>query len=231
MNCREFVDVLQDHLDGNPLPSSESLTAHLRGCPACAELHAASRRLLRGLRLSTPPAPPAELAPAIAAAAVRAFRRKRLARRSATALAMAATILVVLGLRPATRPSRTPTPTPEMVNGTPPGPAIITADPREMHTSTALRSAVQEVGEAVASLTTRTADEAMGRTRLLLPVVPGSSLRNLDFPATDAPTRPLREAGKNLTASLDPVANSARRAVDLFLRDLPPLRGPGGGGL
>jgi hypothetical protein len=231
MNCREFVDVLQDHLDGNPLPSSEGLTAHLRECPACAELHAASRRLLRGLRLSTPPAPPAELAPAIAAAALRELRRRRLLRQSAFAVATAAAVLIVLGLRFAIRPGHTPTPVPEMTEGTPPSPAITAAGLRAKHTSPPLLSTVEEVGEAVASLTSRTADEAMGGTRLLLPTVSGSSLSKLDFPATDAPTRPLREAGKNLTASLDPVANSARRAVDLFLRDLPPVRGPDRGGL
>jgi hypothetical protein len=32
---------------------------------------------------------------------------------------------------------------------------------------------------------------------------------------------PYREAGAELSAGLDPVANSARRAVGLFLRDLP----------
>jgi hypothetical protein len=231
MNCREFVDVLQDHLDGIPLPSSQVLMAHLRECPACAELHVASRRLLRGLRLSTPPAPPAELAPAIAAAALREFRRRRLLRRSAFAIATAAAVLIVLGLRFAIQPGHKPSPVSEMAKGTHPSPAIAAAGRRQEHTSPPLLSAVEEVGEAVASLTTRTADEAMGGTRLLLPAVPGSSLGKLDFPATDAPTRPLREAGKNLTASLDPVANSARRAVDLFLRDLPPVRGPDRGGL
>jgi hypothetical protein len=231
MNCREFVDVLQDHLDGNPLPSTESVTAHLRQCPACADLHAASRRLVRGLRLSTPPAPPAELAPAIAAAAVRAFRRKRVLHRSAFAVAMAAAVMIVLGLRFAIGPSHIPTPVPELAKGIPPRPAIVAAGPREKPTSPPLRSAVEEVREAMASFTTRAADEAMGQTRLLLPAVPGSTLGKLDFAATDAPTRPLREAGKNLTASLDPVANSARRAVDLFLRDLPPVHGPDRGGL
>jgi hypothetical protein len=231
MNCREFVEVLQDHLDGNPLPSSETLTAHLRECPACAELHAASRRMLRALRLSTPPSPPAHLAPAIAAIGLREFRRKRLLRQSALALATAAAVLIVLGLRFATRPGHLPAPVPELAKATPPGSGTLATGPTDKRTSPPLRSAFQEVGEAVASFTTRTADEAMGQTRLLLPAVPGSSLGKLDFPTTEGPTRPLREAGKNLTASLDPVANSARRAVDLFLRDLSPVRGPEGGGL
>ncbi len=33
----------------------------------------------------------------------------------------------------------------------------------------------------------------------------------------------LREAGQNVSSGLEPVANSARRAVNLFLRELPPV--------
>jgi hypothetical protein len=33
----------------------------------------------------------------------------------------------------------------------------------------------------------------------------------------------LREAGEGVGDGLEPVTNSARRAVDLFLRELPPM--------
>jgi hypothetical protein len=94
-----------------------------------------------------------------------------------------------------------------------------------------LRNAVAEAGEAVASLTSRTADEAVGQTRLLLPFKPGQSLADLDLAPPEAPAKPLREAGENFTAGLGPVASSARRAVDLFLRDIPPVGAQGRRGL
>jgi hypothetical protein len=71
----------------------------------------------------------------------------------------------------------------------------------------------------------------MGQTRFLLPIVPGRSIAKMEMPPADTPARPLREAGENFTAGLGPVASSARRAVDLFLRDIPPIGGQGRGGL
>ena len=37
----------------------------------------------------------------------------------------------------------------------------------------------------------------------------------------DTPTRSLREAGQGVSAGLEPITNSARRAFDLFLREVP----------
>ena len=91
--------------------------------------------------------------------------------------------------------------------------------PRRRATSTS-------AGEAVASLTTRTADQTVDQTRILFPIVPSTSLADLDLVPPEAPAKPLREAGENLTAALSPVAASARRAVDLFLRDVPPVNNP-----
>ena len=52
----------------------------------------------------------------------------------------------------------------------------------------------------------------------------------MPMPADEALTPPLepsgqslREAGEGVAASLSPVATSARRAFDLFLREIPPL--------
>jgi hypothetical protein len=81
---------------------------------------------------------------------------------------------------------------------------------------------VSAAGAAVASLTTRTAGETVERTKVLLPAVE-PSLGKFDLPpALDEPTRSLRGAGEGVTA-LEPVADSARRAVGLFVRDLSPV--------
>jgi hypothetical protein len=98
----------------------------------------------------------------------------------------------------------------------------VAATNRERGQNPALRSAVAEAGEAVASLTSRTADQALDNTRLLMPVVSGPRFDDVELPG-DATARPLREAGQNLSVALGPVAASARRAVDLFIRELPPV--------
>jgi hypothetical protein len=51
--------------------------------------------------------------------------------------------------------------------------------------------------------------------------VPSPALPNVDLTAMEPPTRPLREAGEGVSEGLEPVTTSARRAVDLFLRELP----------
>jgi hypothetical protein len=225
MNCRESLDILQQHLDGIRPPSAESLAAHLRECPSCAGLHAAGRRLRDGLQLLKSPTPPTGLAPRISAAALRSVRRRRLARRGAYALALAAAVLAAVGIRFSFGPTPSAVPDHEIAKVMAPSKLEVLQPPPANPTPPPLSNTVAEVGEAVASLTSRTADEAVGQTRLLLPIVSGSSLASLDFPPPEAPARPLRQAGENLTAGLDPVADSARRAVDLFLRDLPPVRG------
>jgi hypothetical protein len=132
-------------------------------------------------------------------------------------------VLVAIGTRYAFRPGAAPAPEIDVAKAISP-PAVPHA--AENPKPPPLRNAVAEVGDAVASLTTRTADEAMGQTRLLLPMMSRSSLADLDFAPREATTRPLRQAGQNVTAGLDPVANSARRAIDLFLRDIPPVGAP-----
>jgi hypothetical protein len=39
----------------------------------------------------------------------------------------------------------------------------------------------------------------------------------------DPPAQSLRQAGQGVATGLEPVATSARRAFDLFLRDIPPV--------
>ena len=82
-----------------------------------------------------------------------------------------------------------------------------------------------EAGSAVAALTTRTADETVAKTKVLMPVMTDPSLAALDLDPSplDPSARSLRDAGEGVTAGLEPVTDSARRAVGLFLRELPPM--------
>jgi hypothetical protein len=143
-------------------------------------------------------------------------RRQRLAR---VAVGLAAAVLVFVLLdkqRP--QPPLTPrAPLPEVAEAP----------------SGSLRESVTEASSAVVNLTRRTADETVGSTRLLLPVVVASA--PTDDPAVpspmDPPVRSLREAGQGLSAGLEPVTSSAKRALDLFLREVPPMENENKSGL
>lgn len=219
MNCPASHDLLQQGLDGTPIESPE-WNEHLRGCPECRALESASRRLQDGLRLLAAPLPPAELAERIAERVLldRRRARRRARRRWAVTLALAAGLFIVLAARldwrgeRAAHPAKTSEPSVkhEMPKGVP-------------GDSPTLRESAEELGEAVASLTNQTADETMGQTRWLVPKVPSPALPKVDLESLEPPTRPLREAGEGVSAGLEPVTNSARRAVDLFLRELPPM--------
>jgi hypothetical protein len=95
--------------------------------------------------------------------------------------------------------------------------------------SPSLRESVAEV----AQLTRRKADETVGQALNLVPEV-------LKAPPADAwprptpldpPARSLRQAGQSVTAGLEPVADSARRALNLFLREIPPVEAEGKRGM
>jgi hypothetical protein len=74
----------------------------------------------------------------------------------------------------------------------------------------------------LAALVGRTADEAVEQSRALLPAgLPRQATFDADSLAIDPSVRSLREAGQGLSAGLEPVTTSARRAVDLFLREMP----------
>jgi hypothetical protein len=227
MTCPECGDRLQQWLDGRTRDAGPSEPLVL--CPACAEWAGAACRLDRGLRLLTPPVPAPYLADRIVAA-VAARRRRRRVRVLlwAGAAATAATLLIAAwqAFHHGSPPAAAPEPTPMTQTSTPPQPA----PPPEAHAT--LRESVAEAGSAVASLTSRTADETVAKTKILIPAVVDPSLGNFDLqPPIDPPKLTLRETGEGVSAGLEPVADSARRAVGLFLRELPPMESAPKGGL
>jgi hypothetical protein len=226
MNCRAYHDLLQARLDGAADLAADG-AEHLRDCPDCRALAAAARRLDEGLRLMAAPAPPPDLAVRIAARVALVHRRARRRVRWGMALALAACVLLALGLRLLWR-GMPASPSVE------PGPVVTdkgqsrpdSGPPAEAPT---LRQSAAEAGTAVAALTGRTAGETVEKTRALLPRVSGPDIPSAELPLPAG--RPLREAGEGVSAGLEPVTTSARRAVDLFLRELPPMDSPAGNGL
>jgi hypothetical protein len=215
MNCRDCHDLLQARLDG-AADAPEALQRHLKECPECAALAGAADRLATGLRLLAPPAPPADLASRIVGRVVQDRRARRHRRRrwaSAGTLAVAASLLLAIGLR-VWRPGPQGPPPPA-------GPQSARVEPAPAEAET-LRESVAQAGSAMAALTGRTAEEAVARTKVLLPDVGPPSLEEIDL-SPPLEGAPLREAGQSVSAGLEPVADFSRRAVGQFLRDLSPM--------
>jgi predicted anti-sigma-YlaC factor YlaD len=215
MNCRAFHDLLQRRLDGAG-DDPAALDGHLKDCPECAGLAAAADRLAAGLRRLAPPAPPPDLTARIVARVLQDRRARRHRRRrwaSAGTFAVAASLLLAIGLR-AWRPAGQDTP-PQ-----PAPPQVAETQPTPSEAGT-LQESVAEARSAVAALTSRAAEEAVARTKGLLPDLGRSPLEEIDLaPPLEAP---LREAGQSVSAGLEPVADFSRRAVGQFLRDLSPM--------
>jgi hypothetical protein len=216
MNCQESRELLQQNLDGIPIESPEWL-AHVRLCCDCRTLASASRRLQYGLRLLTAPPPPPDLGARIAERVLldRQRMRRRARQRWAVSLALAASLFVALALRFYWhgRPAKSATQIPVAKNPLPPQ--------KKPEASPTLRESATELGAVFAALTNQTADETVGQTRRWVSNVTGPTLPHVDLTAMQSPARPLRQAGEGVSDGLEPVTTSARRAVGLFLRELP----------
>jgi hypothetical protein len=225
MNCVDCQDLLQRHLDGLDLGDQGDLELHLVSCPACRIWHDAAGRLQQGLGQLTPELPPVGLAARIGARLLDEHAaRRRWRRRVVLVSAAAALLAVVLSARlfwfplaPIDLPLNPSGPVVRQ-DGTnkPSNPPIVDR--------VTVRDSVSEVGSVMASAAARTADATVEQSRIFLPLVASAQIPSLQLPPTvEAPTLPLREAGQGMSDGLAPVADSARRAFDLFLRDLPPM--------
>lgn len=208
MTCRIGRELLQQQLDGET--SGETLESHLGACAECATQRVAIQRLLLGLTLLVPPEPPADLTGRLTGQLVRAARQRQGQRRQRFAgfvgLA-AAVLLVALGTwnwwptngAPAPEPSGEPV---SVV--TPPAPA-----------TQPLRESLAKASNAVASLSDRAATDTMEHTSTLKPLLPMPPEVGPLEPLAP-PLEPLLEASEEVSRGLAPVADSAKRALNVF---------------
>ena len=194
-----WQDQLQEFLDGEG-----------RGVPIApsARDRDAVERLVNGLDRLTPPAPPADLGIRITARLQAEARDRHRWQRSRFApligLVAAASLLLFLGFRLASPVRDVPTP-PDTLTQTEP-----------------FRDSIGRAGTALASLTTQTAETTVENSSSLFPLVSPQALPTM--PTIEPNVEPFREATTGVSTGLEPVTDSARRAVRLFMRDLPVVR-------
>jgi hypothetical protein len=223
MTCKVCLSLIQRRLDGDDDP--HLLDDHLRTCPDCAASVPAVRRLLNGLDDLAPPAVPplfsARLKKDCLSQARAWARRRRIRRWNSSLAALAACLLVVSALWLWPRGDS---------NGpdSDPGRNIV-QQPKDAPTrpTEPLRSSMDQATNAVVLLTKHTAEETLEATSSLLPLMQRSTIESLapsPMPLPEAPVEPFVEATSSVSSGLAPVAESARRAFQLFRRDLPVAR-------
>jgi hypothetical protein len=200
-NCRETLAWLQSRLDGETAPMPAAVVAHTNECSECRSRIRAAELLIDSLRLQSVRQRAAPLLTERIVTAVRrdAWRR-RVGRWAATGAALAAALVLAVWLS---------------------GRALNTAKPSaSAQKAPSLRAELVGAGDAVAALTKRTASETIGESRLLVPKI---EVPRFVTASWSLATAPLDSTGKGIAEGLEPVATSARRAVNHFLRDTPAI--------
>jgi hypothetical protein len=212
--CLEFEAVTNAVLDRD-LPPSALESPHASECPACRELAGSVQMLLSALA-SPLPAPPDGFAFRVVAAAVRDRKRQLRLRWAKRAGGLAVAAAVVLAVYLGTKPP-VATPAPEV--------AIVVPKPEPIPTPRPARVSdkLAEAGEAFAAITQRTADEALTPTRNLFPMPEPVALPHV--PEIVPETDPLAQLPGAAKAGLEPVTSSAKRAWNVFVRDVVPGKG------
>jgi Putative zinc-finger len=218
MDCVEVRELVQRWLDGElAVPQEDDWAAHLANCRDCRDLYAAAQRLVEGIHLLVPPSPPSDLSERIYQQIMSERVRAARSRRQLVSLAVAAGLL--LACYAAYRPLRS------LETGNSPPASTRLQRPGPVP-SPSLQHRIEEASLAVVALTRQAADETMGQTKFLLPArIPPAALGDFPHPddAMESPVRSLRDVQEGMSAGLEPVANSARRAIGFFWRRIPPM--------
>jgi hypothetical protein len=133
------------------------------------------------------------------------YRVRQRRRRLIEVAALAACLVVAVGFLNWSRPAKV------VENPNPLGAEVA---------SPSLKESLQEAGAAVVSLTRRTADETLENTKLLLPAPDSAGKHRAEDPSFEGPVQSLRMVEEGVAAGIEPVALSARRAVNLFVREV-----------
>lgn len=213
--CAAGQAALQRLLDGEPAWDTPEAAAHRASCTDCREELALAGSLAR---LPADVVVPAGLTDRVVSSAVAAHRRRRVLRYGGIGVALAASVLVAVV---AFRPWETKEPQPGPVAVLPPKPEPVPPQPAPAPPKP-LGESVAEARDALVSLTKRTANETRDQSALL---VPAPKMPEPTDPAEGL--EPLADARTGAARSVEPIAGSARRAFNFFLKAAdPPDRRP-----
>lgn len=217
MRCLDFHERLQEMLDGEAWAEAPpDVQVHLRACEACRELYDAAWRLYDGLLRIPSIAPPLSFTEKVVQNIWRdrrrILRRQWLVRAAAAVLAAGVSFWLTSEImRKPDSPSFVATTKPEQT------PLLKASSPSP---PPSLRAELREVSSATLNLTKRVADQTTAHAGLLAPPVEWLSAAPL-APSVQPPMLPVRDVGRTVSDGFEPVASSAQRAWDMFLRELP----------
>jgi hypothetical protein len=220
MNCAEFQELLQQRLDGERIADSGEMERHRTACCSCRELETLASRLLGAFGARSVPMPSEKLSNQIVSLVMAEMdsqqARRRWTRRALAVSSLAAGLLLAAFLGYSWWGPRRPldVPNSNIVTKKDEPPASVPNQPRLNF---------QEAGSTLVALVNRTADETVGQGRVLLPQeVPAPRLTVADNWQPALSPQAIRDAQDGVAVGFEPVTDSARRAVNLFLRELSP---------
>jgi hypothetical protein len=217
MNCAEFQELLQQRLDGEPVADSGEMDRHLTACASCRELEMLASRMTKVLKARAILSPSKRLSDQIVSQVLVELDsqqvRRRWTRRVFAVSSLAAGLLLAAFMGYSWLRTREG-PTSNTVTKNDGLPAS-----KSGHAPLNLK----EAGSTLVALVNRTADETVGQGRVLLPQeVPTPDLTVADNWQPALPSQAIRDAQDGVAVGFEPVTDSARRAVNLFLRELSP---------
>jgi hypothetical protein len=220
MNCAEFQELLQQRLDGEPIADSDEMDRHRSACSSCRELESLATRLMGAFGANAVSMPSEKLSNQIVSLVMAEMdsqqARRRWTRRVLAVSSLAAGLLLAAFLGYSWWGPRRPRDFPDsnVVTKKDEPPASIRNQPRLNF---------REAGSTLVALVNRTADETVSQGRVLLPQeVSAPSLTVADNWQPALSPQAIRDAQDGVAVGFEPVTDSARRAVNLFLRELSP---------
>ena len=202
-DCRDALDWLQSRLDGEPSPMPDKVTAHVALCSDCRGRIRAADQLQLTVSSRRPLRAPAIIAERVVATVHRDIRRRQMTARAMVVAALAAAIMLAV-----------------WVGTMKPSGGAANKDMAAVPRAPSLRAELTGAGESALALARRAAAETVGESRLFVPKIEVPPIATTAWSMASAP---LDDAGKGLADGLEPVATSARRAVNLFLREAPAM--------
>jgi hypothetical protein len=218
MNCLECQELLQERLDGQSVPDSQDLDAHLSHCANCRDQHAAALRLLEGLKEMPRPTPRPGFAQAIAATIIndRRQRRDKMRGRVLVTMALAASVLLMLFMAYYWIPRPN-----ENTSVAKDGPKNEQPAPRK-EKPPEVEEKKQEPRSPLTPLMDRWADATRNHAKVVFVGTNLDAMEKLQSVENLGPMDPgVLEASQEVSDGVRTVTRNARKAFDFFARELP----------